>query len=64
MPVTGPSASRRTRAPAGSRTRRKWRKPDYYSVYLADSDVTAEITPTERAAQFRFTFPKTDKPGS
>ena len=35
-------------------------KPYYYSVYLADSDVTAEIAPTERAAQFRFTFPKSD----
>ncbi|WP_420846904.1 GH92 family glycosyl hydrolase [Mucilaginibacter straminoryzae] len=35
-------------------------KPYYYSVYLADHDVTAEIAPTERAAQFRFTFPKSD----
>ncbi|MGZ3767584.1 MAG: GH92 family glycosyl hydrolase, partial [Mucilaginibacter sp.] len=35
-------------------------KPYYYSVYLADHDVTAEITPTERTAQFRFTFPKSD----
>ena len=35
-------------------------KPYYYSVYLADYDVTTEITPTERAASFRFTFPKTD----
>ncbi|PWK71414.1 putative alpha-1,2-mannosidase [Mucilaginibacter oryzae] len=35
-------------------------KPYYYSVYLADYDVTAEITPTERAASFRFTFPKSD----
>ncbi|KQS41726.1 GH92 family glycosyl hydrolase [Pedobacter sp. Leaf194] len=35
-------------------------KPYYYSVYLADADVTTELTPTERAAQFRFTFPKTD----
>jgi predicted alpha-1,2-mannosidase len=35
-------------------------KPYYYSVYLADADVTTEITPTERSAQFRFTFPKTD----
>jgi len=34
--------------------------PYYYSVYLADADVTTEITPTERAAQFRFTFPKSD----
>ena len=35
--------------------------PYYYSVYLADYDVTAEITPTDRAAVFRFTFPETDK---
>ena len=35
-------------------------KPYYYSVYLADYDVTTEISPTERAAAFRFTFPKTD----
>jgi len=35
-------------------------RPYYYSVYLADADVTTEITPTERAAQFRFTFPKSD----
>lgn len=35
-------------------------KPYYYSVYLADADVTTEIAPTERAAQFRFTFPKSD----
>jgi predicted alpha-1,2-mannosidase len=35
-------------------------KPYYYSVYLADYNVTTEITPTERAANFRFTFPKSD----
>jgi predicted alpha-1,2-mannosidase len=35
-------------------------KPYYYSVYLADYDATAEVTPTERAAIFRFTFPETD----
>lgn len=34
--------------------------PYYYSVYLADHNVTTEITPTERAAMFRFTFPETD----
>lgn len=33
-------------------------KPYYYSVYLADVDVTTEIAPTERAAIFRFTFPE------
>lgn len=35
-------------------------KPYYYSVYLADHNVTTEITATERAAFFRFTFPKAD----
>ena len=35
-------------------------KPYYYSVYLADYDVTAEVTPSERAAIFRFTFPQND----
>lgn len=35
-------------------------RPYYYSVYLAEHDVKAEITPTERAAVFRFTFPQSD----
>ncbi|MBC8768311.1 glycoside hydrolase family 92 protein [Arenibacter sp. BSSL-BM3] len=35
-------------------------KPYYYSVYLADHDITTEITPTERAAMFRFTFPENE----
>jgi predicted alpha-1,2-mannosidase len=35
-------------------------KPYYYSVYLADHDVVAEVTPTERAAILRFTFPEND----
>ncbi len=34
--------------------------PYYYRVYLADHDVTTELAPTERAARFRFTFPRTD----
>lgn len=60
MPVTG-------RLVFDQKARASWfshkaetAKPYYYSVYLADADVTTEITPTERAAQFRFTFPKTD----
>lgn len=36
-------------------------KPHYYKVYLADYDVVTEITPTERAAMFRFTFPENDE---
>ena len=35
-------------------------KPYYYSVYLADADVTAEMTTTERAAHFQFNYPKSD----
>ncbi len=35
-------------------------KPYYYSAYLADYDVTTEVTPTERAAIFRITYPETD----
>ena len=35
--------------------------PYYYSVYLADYDVTAELCPTERAALMTFTFPQTDQ---
>ena len=35
-------------------------KPHYYSVYLADYDLTTEVSPTERAAIFRFTFPEND----
>lgn len=33
-------------------------KPYYYKVYLADHDVLTEVTSTERAAMFRFTFPE------
>ena len=36
-------------------------KPYYYSVYLADYDVTTELTTTDRAASFRFTFPEDDQ---
>jgi predicted alpha-1,2-mannosidase len=36
-------------------------KPHYYKVYLADYDVVTEITPTERAAMFRFTFPENEQ---
>ncbi|MDR3366467.1 MAG: GH92 family glycosyl hydrolase [Prevotellaceae bacterium] len=36
-------------------------KPYYYKVYLAEHDVVTEITPTERAAMFRFTFPENER---
>ena len=38
-------------------------KPYYYQVYLADHDINVELTPTERAAAFRFTFPEGENSG-
>lgn len=35
--------------------------PHYYKAYLANYNTTVEITPTERAACFRITYPQTDK---
>lgn len=35
--------------------------PYYYKVYLADHDVTAEVSPTSRAAVMRITYPQTDE---
>lgn len=60
MPVTGkPVFDEEGRASWFShKTERA--KPYYYSVYLADHDVYAELSPTSRAAVFRFTFPRSD----
>ena len=38
-------------------------KPYYYSVYMADHDIKAEVAPTERAAIMRFTFPESSESG-
>ena len=38
-------------------------RPYYYQVYLADHDINAEITPTERAAAFTFTYPESETSG-
>ncbi len=38
-------------------------KPHYYQVYLADHDINAELTPSDRAAKFRFTFPESAASG-
>ncbi|ANE53001.1 GH92 family glycosyl hydrolase [Flavisolibacter tropicus] len=60
MPVTGKLRFRENDRASWFSHKAEVSKPYYYSVYLADHDVTTEITPTERAAQFRFTFPKSD----
>ncbi|MEE0235620.1 MAG: GH92 family glycosyl hydrolase [Bacteroidales bacterium] len=38
-------------------------KPYYYQVYLADHDINAEVSPTERAAAFVFTYPESETSG-
>jgi predicted alpha-1,2-mannosidase len=59
MPLTGkPEFDQQKRASWYSHKAEK-ATPYYYSAYLADYDVTTEITPTDRAAIFRFTFPET-----
>lgn len=60
MPVTGSLKFRETERASWFSHKAEIARPHYYKVYLADHDVTTEITPTERAAQFRFTFPQTD----
>lgn len=60
MPVTGKLKFKQDDRASWFSHKAETAKPYYYSVYLADADVTTEITPTERAAQFRFTYPGTD----
>ena len=60
MPVTGKPELQEQKRASWFSHKSETARPYYYSVYLADYDVTAELTPTERAAQFRFTFPQTD----
>ena len=60
MPVVGmPSMNEEKRASWFSHKSEE-ALPHYYKVYLADYDITTEITPTERAAMFRFTFPEAE----
>ena len=60
MPVTGKLRIKEDERASWFSHKAEIAKPYYYSVYLADHDVTAEVTPTERAAMFRFTFPAND----
>lgn len=61
MPVTGELKFKEEERQSWFSHKAETVTPYYYSVYLADHNVTTEITPTERAARFRFTFPETDK---
>lgn len=60
MPVTGAPLFREDERQSWFSHKGEVAKPYYYKAYLADFDVVTEITPTERAAMFRFTFPAND----
>ncbi|UCS93089.1 GH92 family glycosyl hydrolase [Echinicola marina] len=60
MPVTGDLKFKEDERASWFSHKSEIVQPHYYSVYLADFDVTTEIAPTERAARFRFTFPEND----
>ncbi|WP_293912812.1 MULTISPECIES: GH92 family glycosyl hydrolase [unclassified Sphingobacterium] len=60
MPVTGKGVFDQEGRASWFSHKSESAKPYHYSVYLADHNVKAEITPTERAAMFRFTFQPTD----
>lgn len=57
MPVTGSPEFNEDKRASWFSHKGEIAKPHYYKVYLAEHDVVTEITPTERAAMFRFTFP-------
>lgn len=60
MPVTGKMRFTENERASWFSHKAEIVKPYYYKVYLADDDITTELTPTDRAAIFRFTFPKAD----
>jgi predicted alpha-1,2-mannosidase len=61
MPVTGKVVFDENERASWFSHKSEIAKPYYYKVHLADHDVTTELTPTERAAMFRFTFPANRK---
>ncbi|MDR3059674.1 MAG: GH92 family glycosyl hydrolase [Prevotella sp.] len=61
MPMTGKAVFDQDERASWFSHKAETAKPYYYKVYLADYDVVTEITPTERAAMFRFTFPENEK---
>lgn len=61
MPVTGGKKFLQNERGSWFSHKAETAKPYYYSVYLADHNVKTEITPTERSAYFRFTFPESEE---
>ena len=64
MPVTGKPVFDQDERASWFSHKAETATPYYYSVYLADHDITVELTPTERAASFRITYPDSGNGGS
>jgi predicted alpha-1,2-mannosidase len=60
MPVTGKPIFDEDERASWFSHKAETARPYYYSVYLADHDVVAELAPTSRAVMFRFTFPENE----
>lgn len=58
MPMSGAPEADETKRASWFSHKSEVSMPHYYKVYLADYDITTEMTPTERAAMFRFTLPQ------
>ena len=60
MPVTGQPVFDEDKRASWFSHKGEIALPHYYKVYLAEHDVVTELTPTDRAAMFRFTFPENE----
>ena len=58
MPTTGATVFDQDQRASWFSHKAETATPYYYKAYLADFDVVAELTPTERAAMFRVTYPE------
>ena len=62
MPVTGDAVFDQDARASWFSHKAEDARPYYYGVYLADHDVYVELTPTERAAAFRISYPADEAP--
>ncbi len=60
MPMTGKMVVNEEKRASWFSHKGEIARPYYYNVFLADYNITTEITPTERSAIFQITFPKSD----
>ncbi|MGI6222702.1 MAG: GH92 family glycosyl hydrolase [Prevotella sp.] len=60
MPLTGHAVFNEDERASWFSHKAETARPYYYKVYLADYDITAELTPTNRAAVLRLNYPTGD----